>query len=114
MRIGHVELPVADPLRSLRFYVDVLGFELVDNQADRFIWVHLGGTQLLLRPGPPRPPGDPDETPNIVLYTEDLAALRAGLANRGLSFERRGACEYFQDPDGHWFQLVDPMEDHSA
>lgn len=39
MKLGHVELPVHEPLRALGFYRDVLGFELEVNQADRFIWM---------------------------------------------------------------------------
>jgi hypothetical protein len=49
----------------------------------------------------------------IVLYCDDLDAKLAELKSRGL--EIRGTdgsprCPTFTDPDGHWFQLVNPAE----
>lgn len=113
MRIGHVELPVQDLLASLAFYEGVLGFRLEANQGDRFLWLTSGDVVILLRPGPPRPAGGEDDSPNVVLYTEDLDAAHARLVAAGVSTTLRGTCHYFQDPDGHWFQLVNPGDDHS-
>lgn len=117
MRVGHLELPVANPLESMSFYVDTLGFELVDNQGDRFIWVRSGGLELLLKPrGPAFPPGDPDvgalpERRNLCLYTEDLRADLARLRARAVEPARGdGSCYYFRDPDGNQLQLVDPSD----
>lgn len=41
--IGHVHLKVADLERSLRFYCDVLGFELMQRMGDQAAFVSAGG-----------------------------------------------------------------------
>lgn len=114
MHVGHVELPVRDPVASRRFYVDTLGFELVSDQGPKFFWVRRGGVEILLRPGAPTPPADPADAIGLVLYTDDLPRAVERLTSRGLSLERKGACYRFRDPDGHGWQLVDPRDDHSA
>src|SRR5881392_2901616 len=43
VRIGHVHLKVADLERSLRFYCDVLGFELMQRMSDQAAFVSAGG-----------------------------------------------------------------------
>jgi catechol 2,3-dioxygenase len=43
VRIGHVHLKVADLERSLRFYCDVLGFELMQRMGDQAAFVSAGG-----------------------------------------------------------------------
>ena len=118
MRIGHIELFVADERQAVVFYRDVLGFSVVA-QAPGLAWVALDGTEILLRrrEGPPlAAAGYDDATHGIVLYTDDLDGARATLEARGLAF--RGwadnpNCPTFTDLDGNWFQLVDPDEDHS-
>ncbi|MCB9896265.1 MAG: VOC family protein [Planctomycetes bacterium] len=113
MRIGHIELFVKDPLAAKEFYTGVLGAELVSEQADgRIVWVKLGELEILLRPGEP---GDsPDiyklARSGICLYTDDLDTEIARLKLRGLAFEGDDGegCPTFRDPDGNWFQLVNP------
>ena len=51
MRLGHIELFVRDPMASLAFYQDVLGFDVVDVQQETFVWLRSGDVVLLLRPG---------------------------------------------------------------
>jgi catechol 2,3-dioxygenase-like lactoylglutathione lyase family enzyme len=118
MRIGHLELYVSDPGRARAFYEEVLGFEVVAEQEGGFHWLALGGTEVLLRPGGSAGTaasyGEASE--GIVLYTDDLEGTVAELTARGLEFEGRDGsdrCLTFRDPDGHWFQLVDPG-DHGA
>ena len=43
VRIGHVHLKVADLERSLRFYCEVLGFELMQRMGDQAAFVSAGG-----------------------------------------------------------------------
>src|SRR5436189_5215402 len=43
VRIGHVHLKVADLERSLRFYCDVLGFELMQRMGDQAAFIAAGG-----------------------------------------------------------------------
>jgi len=111
MRLGHLELFVADPLRSLEFYRDVLGFEVADVQGGRFVWVRAQGLELLLRPDRRQQaePGPAHSGPMVVLYTEDLDGAARVLTGRGVSLralEGDPGGFSFSDPDGHWFQLV--------
>ena len=43
VRIGHVHLKVADIERALRFYCDVLGFDLTQRMGDSAAFVSAGG-----------------------------------------------------------------------
>src|SRR4051812_41192447 len=43
VRIGHVHLKVADLERALRFYRDVLGFEVTQKLGDRAAFLSAGG-----------------------------------------------------------------------
>jgi catechol 2,3-dioxygenase-like lactoylglutathione lyase family enzyme len=114
MELGHIELFVRDVAVAAGFYVDVLGFELVAEQADgRFVWVRLGDREVLLRLGESRPPAAAyDRTAvGLVLYTDDVAADVGRLRSAGVTCETmpgEPGCFTFRDPDGHWWQLVDP------
>jgi catechol 2,3-dioxygenase-like lactoylglutathione lyase family enzyme len=114
MKLGHIELFVADPARSGDFYERVLGFEVVSVQP-RVIWLKCGEVELLLRPGTRRldAPAYNRSEVGIVLYTDDLEKTMTGLKSRGLQFrgtDGSESCPTFTDPDGHWFQLVDPKQ----
>lgn len=116
---GHFELFVRDPAVARNFYERVLGFTLtaVQGDNDEFIWLELGGRELLLRPGNPPAGGSSYHAAGvaIVLYTDSLAATAALWRERGLEFHGFDGsldCLTFTDPDGHWFQLVDPSSDH--
>ena len=113
MRFGHVEIFVRDPLRARAFYEQVLGFQVVDVQAGKFVWMRLGQSEILLRPGTGtvRPDTYQTSPQAIVLYADDLPAMMAELEERGLVFAGNDGserCPTFTDPDGNWFQLVDP------
>ena len=115
MRWGHTEVFVSDPLRARNFYVDVLGFELQKVEEDEFVWLRKDGAVLLLRPG--RGVGrfqSYQASPSaFVLYTDDLDRSVAELESKGLEFQGTDGsdrCPTFTDPDGNWFQLVDPGE----
>jgi catechol 2,3-dioxygenase len=43
VRIGHIHLKVADLERALRFYRDVLGFELMQRMGDQAAFLSAGG-----------------------------------------------------------------------
>lgn len=115
LKFGHIEIFVKDPHASKEFYTNVLGFELDTIQADKFIWLKKGDNVILLRPGM-----DNDPSPNyqsartgFVLYTTDLDKTGAELLSRGLMFKGTDGsdrCLTFTDPDGNWFQLVNPAE----
>lgn len=113
MRIGHIELPVSDPLASARFYIDALGFESVVED-ERVSWLALDGMELQLRHGSPHTVGDDQNEVNLVVYSDDIGADLRRLQQAGVVTEERANCHHFQDPDGYWWQLVDPKVDHSG
>lgn len=116
MKLGHIELFVENSLKSKDFYIDVLGFELVAVQQDQFVWVKSGEMEILLRPGNSTVPTEKYESTNagIVLYTDDVDTTADTLRQCGLTFKGMdgdNSCLTFTDPDGHWFQLVNPDHD---
>ena len=116
IRAGHIELFVKDSAASREFYEKVLGATVADVQNGEFVWLGLGGLVLLLRPGSPPPPRPTyqEGACGLVLYTNDLETTRQELQGRGLEFrgtDGSDRCLTFPDPDGNWFQLVDP-ENH--
>lgn len=112
---GHLEVFVPDPMRAKEFYRNVLGFEIGDIQHEgKVVWLVKDDFTLLLRPGSPAAAASYQEAPcAIVLYTDDLDAEVKALRNRGLVFKGTDGsdrCLTFTDPDGNWFQLVNPQE----
>lgn len=115
MEAGHIELFVKEPLVSMKFYCDILEFELVENQGDKFIWVKSGGILILFRPGKEtsREKNYQEGSFGLVLYTDNLDEKAKQLKERGLVFKGTDGsdrCLTFTDPDGNWFQLVNPKE----
>jgi catechol 2,3-dioxygenase-like lactoylglutathione lyase family enzyme len=113
LSFGHVELFVRDPAASVAFYRDVLGFRLVTVQDGPFAWLQLGPVEVLLRPGAPTSLARyQDAACGLVLYTDDVPAALQALQSRGLKLrgDDGAGCPVFTDPDGHWFQLVDPKK----
>jgi catechol 2,3-dioxygenase-like lactoylglutathione lyase family enzyme len=115
LKLGHIEVFVTDPLRSKDFYVDVLGFGLEIIQQNKIVWLHSGAYTLLLRPGNKIQRGADYQSAEkaFVLYTDNLDETKTILAKKGLVFKGTDGsdrCLTFTDPDGNWFQLVDPKE----
>ena len=111
LRLGHFEIFVADPVGSLPFYRDVLGFELVEVQGERYVWLTSGSSTVMLRPGANAGAADTYQNAPIamVLYTDELAAATARLDEHGVTIRGNDGpgCLTFSDPDGHWIQLVE-------
>jgi catechol 2,3-dioxygenase-like lactoylglutathione lyase family enzyme len=112
MRLGHIEVFVSAPLASRVFY-ERLGFVHEETQGGRFVWLSSGEVKILLRPGrrAPVPAAYGEASSAIVLYCDDLEAAMARLRAAGIEFsgtDGGASCPTFRDPDGNWFQLVDP------
>src|SRR5437016_12145038 len=125
-RIGHVHLKVADLERAVRFYRDVLGFDLLVNLGSAaFLSAggyhhHIGLNTWESKAGPPPAPGTTGLYHFAINYPtrKDLAAALVRLLDRGWSID--GASDhgtheaiYLHDPDGNGIELAwdrDPSE----
>jgi catechol 2,3-dioxygenase-like lactoylglutathione lyase family enzyme len=115
MKFGHIELLVRDPHASTQFYCEVLGFEVEAVQGESFIWLKKGAVEVLLRPGKNHPLAAryEDAPVGFVLYTPNLAESLAHLEAAGVVIKGTvdsENCFTFTDPDGNWFQLVNPND----
>ena len=113
LKPGHIELFVRDPMQAKEFYARGLGFRIEEIQQELFVWMSLGSLTVLLRPGrkAETPHTYQDAPIGIVLYTDDLPGAQAMLEERGVEFRGTDGsdnCLTFCDPDGNWFQLVNP------
>src|SRR5688572_30412998 len=118
-KIGHVHLKVADLDRSLKFYCDVLGFELIQKYGTQAAFVSAGGYHHHIglntwesKGGNPPPPGTTGLYHLAILYPTraDLAdALKRLLANGiqldGASDHGVSEALYLRDPDGNGVEL---------
>ena len=119
VRIGHVHLKVADLDRALRFYCDVLGFELMVRMGDEAAFVSAGGyhhhiglnTWESLGGNPP-PPNTTGLYHLAILYptraelSDALKRLiRAGITLDGASDHGVSEALYLHDPDQNGIEL---------
>jgi catechol 2,3-dioxygenase len=118
-RIGHVHLKVADLDRALRFYRDVLGFELTQRYGRQAAFLSAGGYHHHIglntwesAGGSPPAEGTTGLYHLAILYPSraDLAdALRrllgAGISLEGASDHGVSEALYLRDPDGNGVEL---------
>ncbi len=117
-------LVVADLERSVAWYRDVLGAELVNEYGGTSAVIRFVGSWLLLVTGggptadKPQvtmaPPADPDAaSAELIVAVPDCRAAHAELVARGATFLAEPV-EYaweirafFRDPDGHLFEITE-------
>src|SRR5690349_3227078 len=118
-RIGHIHLTVADLERSLRFYRDVLGFEVTTRYGSDAVFLSAGGYHHHIglntwagRGAPAPPPGTTGLYHFAILYPDRGAladALRrllaAGVPIEGASDHGVSEAIYLRDPDGNGVEL---------
>ena len=118
VRIGHTHLKVADLERSLRFWHDVLGFEVIQRLPGvAFLAAgdyhhHLGLNTWESRGGTPPPPGTTGLYHVAILYPDRAAladALRrliaAGIPLDGAADHGVSEALYLRDPDDNGVEL---------
>jgi len=119
VRIGHVHLKVADLDRALKFYCDVLGFELVQRLGSGAAFVSAGGYHHHIglntwesRGGNPPAPGTTGLYHIAILYPDRAAlgvALRrlidAKIPLDGASDHGVSEALYLRDPDQNGLEL---------
>jgi catechol 2,3-dioxygenase len=118
-RIGHVHLKVSDLQKSMAFYCDLLGFELVTVYGDQAAFVsaggyhhHIGLNTWQSKGAPPAPQYAPGLFHTAILYPErkDLAAILQRLIDKnypltGASDHGVSEALYLDDPDGNGVEL---------
>lgn len=119
-RIGHVHLKVADLERSIAFYRDVMGFDLVQRFGDQAAFLSAGGYHHHIglntwesKDGTAPPPGHAGLYHFAINYParRDLAAalrrlLEHGWAIGGASDHGTHEAIYLDDPDGNGIELA--------
>lgn len=118
-RIGHVHLKVADLERSLKFYRDLLGFEVTQKYGDQAVFISAGGYHHHIglntwnsKGAPPAPVYGVGLYHTAIVYPSrrDLSTVlkRIRQANYPLSGAAdHGVSEalYMNDPDGNGVEL---------
>src|ERR1044071_6945690 len=119
VRIGHVHLKVADLERAVRFYRDVLGFELTQRMGNQAAFLSAGGYHHHIGLSTwESAGGKPPPTGSTGLYhlaissptrAEPADALRrivdAGISVEGASDHGVSEGIYLRDPDGNGVEL---------
>jgi catechol 2,3-dioxygenase len=119
VRIGHVHLKVADLDRAIRFYHDVLGFEVTQQYGRQAVFLSAGGYHHHIglntwesAGGSPPPAGATGLYHVAILYPTRAAladALRrlheAGIPLEGAADHGVSEALYLRDPDGNGVEL---------
>lgn len=118
-RIGHVHLKVSDLDRALKFYRDLLGFELITMYGDQAAFIsaggyhhHIGLNTWQSKGAPPASPQGVGLFHTAILYPtrKDLAAILDRLRQHrypltGASDHGVSEALYLDDPDGNGVEL---------
>ncbi|MFZ6013154.1 MAG: VOC family protein [Bacteroidota bacterium] len=118
-RIGHVHLKVSDLQRSLKFYCDLLGFELVTMYGHQAAFIsaggyhhHIGLNTWYSKDQPPAALQQPGLFHTAILYPtrKDLAIIfsrlrEAGYPLTGASDHGVSEALYLNDPDENGVEL---------
>jgi catechol 2,3-dioxygenase len=119
VRIGHVHLKVANLDRALKFYCDVLGFELMQRFGTQAAFISAGGYHHHIglntwesKGGSPPPPGTTGLYHLAILYPTRASladavrrVLAAGIELDGASDHGVSEAIYLRDPDDNGVEL---------
>src|SRR5215469_15304728 len=123
--VGAIILFVADLARSRVFYHEVLGLdvEFEDDESVGFKIEGLAFIVLQVDRARVQLQGEPTATPGagatafLTTFTDDVDALHADLAERGIRFFQAPTDQpwgmrtaYFKDPDGHVWEIAQPIK----
>ncbi len=118
-RIGHVHLKVADIARSLKFYQELLGFQIMQWYSEDAVFIsaggyhhHIGLNTWYSKNGPPAPQRSAGLFHTAILYPtrKDLAFILQRLVDAkypltGMSDHGVSEALYMNDPDGNGVEL---------
>ena len=123
--VGAIILFVEDVQRSKVFYHEVLGLdvEFEDDESVGFKIEGLAFIVLQVDRARVQLQGERTATPSagatafLTTFTDDVDTLHANLVERGIPFFQRPADQpwgmrtaYFKDPDGHVWEIAQPIE----
>ncbi|MDA8585426.1 VOC family protein [Rhodobacteraceae bacterium] len=127
MSIGHVHLKVSDLQRSIAFYTDVIGLEVMQTYGDQAAFLSAGGYHHHVglntweSLGGTRPPGKATGLYHAAFLFPDRPSLGRAVANvvahdvalAGAADHGVSEAVYFDDPDGNGIELYHdrPRED---
>jgi glyoxylase I family protein len=104
MKIHHVALRTHDLPRLRAFYVEVLGLAVLEEEADRSVWLDAEGTIVMLERAADSEPAVPVGSRDLVAFSVepgDKGSFETKLTSRGVAIEARTDFTlYFRDPDG--------------
>ncbi len=108
IKLATINLEVADPQRSKRFYIDALGLteNMQRSQAPGFVYLASEGGDLTLATPREAVAAEPSRTMELGFEVDDLNALQARFAAQGVTdFKPQsmgwGNVIEGHDPDGH-------------
>jgi catechol 2,3-dioxygenase-like lactoylglutathione lyase family enzyme len=100
--INHIALEVGDIDDALAWYGRFFELELRGRHGSRMAFVDMGDQFIALSAGRSQPP---DESRHFGLVVDDKEAVRAALAEAGVSVRPSGSLD-FHDPWGNHIQIV--------
>jgi catechol 2,3-dioxygenase-like lactoylglutathione lyase family enzyme len=122
VRLDHIVIAVSDWARSIAFYRDVLGAEVVDHPDGRVAFrfgnqqLNVHGPGLDLGPLVAATPVAPGGSDICLVWPGSSQELAAHLAEHGVPLEAgpvtrhggagAGTSSYFRDPDGSLLELI--------
>ena len=108
IKLASINLQVADPERSRRFYVDVLGMveDARRSHPPGFVYLRSEGCDVTLAVPPESRGAQPSRTIELGFEVDDIAAMKAHLATSGIRDHREesmgwGRALELRDDDGH-------------
>ncbi len=109
MRVHHLAFRTADLVRLERFYTDALGLSIARRDGERSVWLHAGGTIVMLEQadaGEPQVAPGSKELVAFAIEAPDVERWRRVLDANGIPIEEETAFTlYFRDPDGRRIAL---------
>ena len=107
-RLATINLQVADPHRSKRFYLDVLGMaeDARRSHPPTFVYLRSDGCDVTIATPPEATGAQPSRTIELGFEVDDLAAMKAHLSALGIADYREesmgwGQALELRDHDGH-------------
>jgi catechol 2,3-dioxygenase-like lactoylglutathione lyase family enzyme len=108
IKLATINLEVADPQRAKRFYLDALGLteNLERSHPPGFVYLESEGGDVTLATPQEAAAAEPSRTMELGFEVDDLDALRARLAEHGVTGFRPQSMGWGEvlkghDPDGH-------------